>query len=322
VIRYRSGLNTDPPAVLELWNEVLNGRGTYPIRNTLHLERWLYSKPYFDNEDVVAAVDEETNVLIGLSLVGHGPGQELDRLDLSRGVVCAVLVKPAFRNRGIGRELLRRAEDVLKSRGSTQIQVGSMWPNCPYLYGLYGGSNSPGILSGEVDAVPFLTCSGYAPTKTMLVMHKRLDVPLTIADTRFGMLRRRYDPQALRLSTIPTWWHECMWGLLEPTEIRLTDKLTGLPAARAIVWELEGFSWRWGMPSVGILDLQVRDDLRRLGLGKMLLVQVLRMMQDQFFAVAELQVPADDPIALGLCRSLGFDEVDRGRIYERPPEIV
>lgn len=322
MIRYRSGLNTDPPAVLALWNEVLSGRGSYPIRNTMQLERWLYSKPYYDNDDFVIAVDDASNAIVGLVLFGHGPSEDLDRLDLGRGIVSTVLVSPAFRRRGIATELLRRAEEVLRSRGATNIQVGSMWPNCPYLYGLYGGSNSPGILSGDVDAVPFLTRQGFAPTKTMLVLHKKLDAPLTIADTRFGMLRRRYDPQSLRLATIPTWWHECMWGLLEPTEIRLTDKLTNLPAARAIVWELEGFSWRWGMPSVGILDLQVRSDLRRLGLGKLLLTQVLRLMQDQFFAVAELQVPADDPIALGLCRSLGFEEVDRGRIYERPPETT
>ena len=98
----------------------------------------------------------------------------------------------------------------------------------------------------------------------------------------------------------------------------MTDKLTGLPAARAVLWELEGFGWRWGFPSAGILDMQVRPDLRKQGLGKLLLTNVLRFLQDQFFAIAELQFPADDAAGIGLVSGLGFEQVDTGYVYRRP----
>jgi ribosomal protein S18 acetylase RimI-like enzyme len=88
-----------------------------------------------------------------------------------------------------------------------------------------------------------------------------------------------------------------------------------------VVWELEGFGWRWGHPAAGILDMQVRPDLRRNGLGKLLLSHALRFLQDQFFAVAELQFPAGDEAGLGLCRGLGFEQVDRGLVYRRPADL-
>jgi ribosomal protein S18 acetylase RimI-like enzyme len=95
------------------------------------------------------------------------------------------------------------------------------------------------------------------------------------------------------------------------------DRLTNLPAARAIAWELEGFSWRWGYPSAGIVDVQVRPDLRRQGLAKMLVTHILRFLQDQFFGIGELQVRADDEAGVGLCRSIGFEQVDTGRVYRK-----
>lgn len=110
-----------------------------------------------------------------------------------------------------------------------------------------------------------------------------------------------------------------MWGTLEPSELRVFDRMTGLPAARAIVWELEGFSWRWGCPSAGIYDVQVRPDLRRQGLAKLVLLDILHFLQEQFFGIAELQAPADDAAALGLAKSMGFEAVDTGRFWVPAP---
>ncbi|MFO0848535.1 MAG: GNAT family N-acetyltransferase [Gemmataceae bacterium] len=66
----------------------------------------------------------------------------------------------------------------------------------------------------------------------------------------------------------------------------------------------------------------MRPDLRQSGLGKLLLSHALRFLQDQFFAVAELQVVASNTAGLGLCRGLGFEEVDTGHVYRRPAEVA
>ena len=318
VIRYRASLNTDPPALADIWNASATGRGAYPIRTPAHFERWLFSKPYFRRDDITVAVDDD-NRPVGFALAGFAPNQELTALDLSSGVVCAVLVRPEFRRQGVGRELFRRADDTLRGRGATRVVFGSQWPACPYLFGLYGGSNVPGILMSEPDAAPFLDALGAKPLEQVLVFQKKLDTPLTLADARFAHLRRRYEVQTLRLAGIATWWHECVYGQLEPVELRLSDKLTGYPAARSVVWELEGFSWRWNQPAAGLLDLQVRDDLRRQGLGKLLAAQAMRFVQDQFFAVLEMQVPAAESALVALCQSLGCEQVDEGWTYHIGP---
>ncbi len=320
MIAYRAARNTDPPALVQLWNDAVAGRGAYPLRTPLSLERWVFSKPYYTNDDLVLAVNDETGKPVGFALSGFAPNAEFTGLNAAHGVVCLVAVHPEHRRRGIGRELLTRAEANLRARGATRVTVGATWPNSPYLFGLYGGSNSPGLLASDGDYAPFLAALGYAPAATTLVFQKKLDSPLTIADARFGMLRRRYEAQTLKVSNVAHWWQDCQWGVLEPVELRLFDKLTSMPAARALVWDLEGFAWRWNCPSAGILDVQVRSDLRKLGLGKLLVSHVLRFLQDQFFAAAELQVNAADEAAVGMCRSMGMDEIDRGHAYERPEE--
>ena len=144
---------------------------------------------------------------------------------------------------------------------------------------------------------------------------RRLDLPIHVADARFAGLRRRYEIQLIRPTVSGSWWEECIWGTLEPTEFRVVDKMTGQPAGRAVHWDLEGFSWKWNMPAAGLFDVEIRAHLRKQGLAKFLLASILKLLQDQFFAMAELQVWADDPAGMGICKSLGFEQVDIGYRY-------
>ncbi len=237
------------------------------------------------------------------------------RWTASRGVICAIAVRPEFRRQGIGSELLRRCEAYLREHGATSIQAGPTRPNKPFYLGVYGGSNAPGFLQSDPDIEPFLLEHGYQPDRRVLVFDRRLDVPLNIVDARFGLLKRKYEWQALPQARLGSWWRECVIGSLEPSEFRLDDKATGQTAARAMYWEMTDYGWRWGAPPAGILDVQVRNDLRRQGLGKFLLVQMLRHLQEQYFAVAEVQVPEEDETAARMFRLLGFVQVDIGVSY-------
>jgi ribosomal protein S18 acetylase RimI-like enzyme len=315
VITYRRFRNTDPPALADVWNESLTGRGSYPLPTPSQFERWVFSKPYFDHDGLILAVDDASNRVLGFALAGFGPTEDLSALDKTQGVVCVVVVRPGERRKGIGRELVRRAEAYLTAGGATTLRVGPAWPNCPFGFGLYGGTDAPGFLASDAGADPFVKALGYAPAEQTLVYQKRLDQPLTIADARFGVLRRRYDTQVHRAAEVPSWWHDCVWGTLEPVEFRLMDKLTNLPAAEVTVWELEGYGWRWGFPAAGVLDIHVREDLRRQGLAKMLMSSVLRFVQDQFFGIVEVHARADRPDAVALCKSVGLDQVDVGTAY-------
>src|SRR5262249_28882778 len=150
-----------------------------------------------------------------------------------------------------------------------------------------------------------------------LVFQRHLDQPVNVADGRFANLRRRFDVRILPRIALGTWWQECVLGLIEPVEFRLEEKVSGKPVARATAWEMEAFSCTWNQPAVGILDVQVREDLRRQGLGKFLLAQLLRYLQDQYFGICEVQTLDQNNVASGLFRSVGFEQVDVGHIYKK-----
>jgi len=71
------------------------------------------------------------------------------------------------------------------------------------------------------------------------------------------------------------------------------------------------------LPAVGIVDLEVIESKRRLGLGKFFLALVVRTLQDQYFETAEIQVDVDNTAAVNLCKGLGFEQVDLGRVYKK-----
>lgn len=313
-MRYRHFRNTDPPGLVALWNEALTGRGAVELRSAAPLEIAVLNKPFFDPAGLFVAEDDGR--LVGFAHGGFGPTEDLTALDRSVGVVCAVAVRPESRRRLIGTELVRRVEAYLTAGGATTLLAGPSRPNKPFYMGLYGGSNAGGFLDSDADAAPFFQSLGYAPERRVLVFDRRLETPLNIVDGRFGPLRKRYEPQALPQARLGSWWREAVIGPLEPHEFRLDDR-AGQMAARALYWEMTDYGWRWGAPAAGILDVQVRSDLRRQGLGKFLLAQLLRHLQEQYFAVAELQVPAEEEAAAKMFRTLGFVQVDAGVSYRK-----
>ncbi len=315
---YRPFRNSDPPALTDVWNEATAAsRGAFPLRSPALWDRWVLSKTYFDPAGLIVATDDtDGGKVVGFALNGFGPNDERTAQD-SGGVVCAVVVRPSHRRRGIGRELMRRSEEYLKGRGADVIVVGSQRPYNPYLFGLYGGANSPGVLASEPVADAFLKAMGYGPAEGHIVFQRSLETPVEGNDGRFVGLRRRYDIQMVRPTASTSWWEECQWGTLEPTEFRVVDRMTGTPAGRLVTWDLEGFSGKWQRPTVGLFDVEIRAHLRRQGLAKFLLASVLKQLQEQFYAAAELQVWADDPAGAGICRSLGFEQVDTGYRYRQ-----
>jgi ribosomal protein S18 acetylase RimI-like enzyme len=319
VVTYRSFRNNDPPALVEIWNEALGGRGSVRLRNSSPLERFVFAKPYFDPDGLIVA--EEGGVRVGFAHAAFGANDQESDLDRTSGVICLLAVRPSYRRRGIGSELLRRSEEYLRKAGAQSIFAGPMRPLNPFYLALYGGSEMPGFLESDQEAGPFLTRHGYRPWDNCLVFHRKLDQPINVADGRFPGIRRRYEVRALPQIPIGTWWQECVLGPLEPVEFRLEEIESGHPVARAAAWEMEGFSWRWNQPSVGVVDLAVREDLRRQGLAKFLLAQILRYLKDQYFGIVEIQTMERNEPAVKLYRGLGFEQVDIGHVYRREADV-
>jgi len=315
VIDYRHFRNDDPPGLAAVWNDALSGRGEVRLRHSSPLENYVFSKPYFDPAGLVVAVNDK--IPIGFAHAGFGPNDGQSAVSKDNGVICVIAVRPSFRRRGVGSELLTRCESYLSACGAKALFAGPMPPFHPFYLGLYGGSNLPGFLASDQDAEPFLRHRGYQVHGTTLVFHRSLGDPVNVADGRFPALRRRFELRMAPRSAANSWWQECVQGPVEVVDFLLVDKPNGAIAARAPVWEMDGFSWRWNQPAVGILSIEVREDLRRQGLAKLLFAQLLRYLQEQFFAVAEVQVNQADQAAINFCQGLGFQQVDIGRLYRK-----
>src|SRR5262249_14827545 len=157
----------------------------------------------------------------------------------------------------------------------------------------------------------------YRGLDTCLVFQRPLDQPIGVPDPRFANLRRRFDVRIVPKIPLGTWWQECVMGLVEPVEFRMEEHVSGRLAATAVAWAMEAFSATWNLPSVGVLEVQVREDIRRQGFGKFLLTSILRYLQEQYFGVCEIQVMEHNQAAVGLFKSVGFARVDAGRLYKK-----
>ena len=70
-------------------------------------------------------------------------------------------------------------------------------PLNPFYFGLYGGSDLPGFLLSDAAAAPFFEANDYRVAATTLVLQRRLDRPLAVADPRFAATRRKFDVKIL-----------------------------------------------------------------------------------------------------------------------------
>jgi ribosomal protein S18 acetylase RimI-like enzyme len=316
VVYYRHFRNDDPPGLAEVWNDAFTGRGGVRLRHSSPLENYVFAKSYFDRAGLIVAVEEGKHV--GFAHAGFGPDQTQIALCKANGVICMIGVRPSHRRRGIGSELLRHCESYLTAGGAHAMYAGPKAPFNPFYFGLYGGSDLPGFLESDTLADPFLRKHGYQPQNTTVVFQRSLVDPLQSADGRFPALRRQFEMRIVPKRGAGTWWQECVQGPVETVEFFLEDKTTTEVVARTAVWEMDGFSWRWNQPAVGIVEIEVRENLRRQGLAKFLLTQLLRYLQEQFFGLAEVQANEQNQPALNLFQSLGFQQVDAGRMYKKP----
>lgn len=310
MVQFRKFRNTDPPLLMEVWNESFLGRGAVHLQNVTLLERFVFAKPYFDPEGlIVAEVDERIIGFVhaGLSLNG----------EQGKGVISLIGVRPDFRRKRVGSDLMRHAETYLRKRGAQVLQAGARGSANPFYLGLYGGSDSPGLLRSDHAAQPFFVRQGYQLKEQVLVLQRDLSKALKLADPRFVGLRTRYEMHVRSPRRLESYAQECDVGQLEPLEFFLQDRQSGASAASTLVWEMEGFSWRWGRPAVGLVNFHVDAALRRQGLAKYLLFSLMRQMQEQYFEIAELQLDESSPAALAFLQNMGFQQVDTGQVFVR-----
>ena len=126
---FRRFRNTDPPSLADVWNESHTARGAYPLRTPALLERWLFSKLYFDHAGLIVAEEDATNLAQGYALAGFAPTEDQSALSFAEGVICSVAVRPGDRRKRVGRGLVEQCEAYLIEKGARTLRAGPIWPH-------------------------------------------------------------------------------------------------------------------------------------------------------------------------------------------------
>lgn len=113
-IEYSHPTRDDIPAIVELWNASFGP--DFPLTERL-LRQTVEGDPFYEAEGCFLARDGGQVVGWILSKSMKTAGPEMGRFE-KRGGIGAVCVHPAFQKRGIGSELLKRAENFLRENGS------------------------------------------------------------------------------------------------------------------------------------------------------------------------------------------------------------
>lgn len=312
---FRAFHNTDPPQLLKLWHSAGLGRGAAECLTNDAFEVLIFSQPYFDPEGLIVAVED--GAIVGFVLAGFGPNQELSALSFSEGVICAVIVHPEFRRRGIGRELVRRAEEYLLAKGATQITAGPSGLLSPYLVGLYGGTRPSGFLLSDPLAAPFFESLGFEAIGSTRIYQRDLLGQKPPIKFHLVNLRRKMQLEISDDYQAPNWWWLTRLGRLETLHFELVPKSGYDAMASATVVGLDLYIPKWEERVIGLTDVYVKETERGKGYGQSLLLEIGRRLQDELITKLELHVAETNAVAWHVAEAVGYYQVDTGIVYQR-----
>jgi len=315
LIRYRPFRNSDPPGLAEIWQSHPPLRGLAPYVSPSLLEQHVFSKPYFDREGLLVAVENDRP--IGFVHAGFGPLEDGSDLNRKTGVICLLMVTPRDDREAVARELLAHSEDYLVRGGAARLYGGGVTPLDPFYLGLYGGSELPGTLASDGFARELFLGAGYRQVGRRLVLHRELAGFRPLVSRQQMQIRRSHNVETIVDPPPADWWEACTRGQTDRTRFVLLPRRGDQTFGSVTFWNLEPLSTGWGVHASGLVQLEIDEQLRRQGLGAFLIGEALRQLAAEGVTLIETQTPQDNTAALCFFQKLGFKQVDEGLVLRK-----
>lgn len=315
MIGYRSFHNGDTPRLAEIWRTRSGLRGYVQPMTTTLLERYVLAKPYFDQAGLIVATENDWPV--AFAHAGFGPTDDESALSYELGATVLTIVAPHPQESLIAAELIAHCEAYLRGRGAKALYGGGVRPLNAFYLGLYGGSESPGILDSDPQQQAFFQSAGYREIDRTVILHRELAGFRSLVDRQQMQLRRTTRVECIVDPPAQSWWEACTVGEFPRTLYKLYLRDQPDLAATATLVDLEAFSHTWGVRTAGINDVWVSEPLRRQGMAVTLLGEILRQAAEQGVGLVEAQTMQHNTSSQATFHKLGFHQVDSGVVFRK-----
>jgi ribosomal protein S18 acetylase RimI-like enzyme len=324
VIRFRPFRNSDPPALVKLWNQTIPEQGAVRPLRVHELDDHAFGSAYFDRAGLI--VGERDDRIVGYVHSGFGPDQPIEATPPfafchALGTIAMLAVEPDPQATEIARGLILEAERYLRARGANVLYAGGQFPLNPFYWGLYGGSEGSGILASHPRFPEVLAMMGYEPVSTTVLMECDLANP-GYRDPRAVVIRRQTEIEVEEDALPDDWWENLALDGFHLTRFRLLSHSDRTELARAKTWDMNGFGRHDGRSRVGLIGLEVAAEHRRKGYGRFLVTEVLRSAGEHATSLIVVQTASTNQPALALYQSLGFEAIDQSTLYRLPARLL
>jgi GNAT superfamily N-acetyltransferase len=314
MIEYRCFRNDDPPRLADAWRAADLGPCALQPMTSAWLEAAVFSKPYFDREGLIVALEDGRTV--GFAHAGFGPDAEGVAIDYGTGTTMLVVVTPHQERAAIGASLLARTEDYLRQRGARTILGGASPDVGGFYLGLYGGSELPGILASSPGMQGVFRQAGYTEAERISVLRRSV-AGFRPPVNRLQMAIRRST--TLRVIDEPArrnWWEAATTTGIALRRYELWNDSQNLLGS-ASFWDMQPLSSAWGLTAWGLLRVDIEGTRRREGLANYMVAEALHDLSQEGVALVETQVAGSNEAALRLFGKLGFEPHDSGIVFHR-----
>ncbi len=310
VIEYRSFLNTDPPAIIDIWQKQRPMRCLSSVISRQLLDQMVLAKPYFDPTGLILAFDDGEPV--GFVHASFGPDQVRGGIDYSTGVISQLRLVEDHGGDSTAHELLDRAVSYLQTRGAVTCFAGSRFPFAPFYLGLYGGSRIPGVPEEDEPMSTAMQRFGFVPGEAILIMQRSLQGYRPPINRTQMAIRRQYQVAAIVDPLLPNWWECCTFGWSEIYGFRVLRRGDQQVVGGVMLWEIQPLSNVWGRLTMGLVDLEIAQEQRQQGLATFLIGETFRHLTQQGVASVEVQIRESDQGAMRVAQKMGFEIISRG----------
>ena len=256
---------------------------------------------------MILAEDPETGRIAGFVHAGFAPNADQSNLDHSKGVICGLIVHPNFRRQKIGTELVRKAEEYLKSRGAGTVVAGGGLEQNAFYAGIYGGLDPSGFCSTAAAWPQFFESCGYAAADEVLILRRDLVRSKDPVNAKLLRHRRHLNLVITDRPVDESWWWFARFGHLDSLRFELHEKGTENVVASGQIIGMDLFIPKWGVRSVGIREIFVPAAQRRHGYAQALLLEICRRLKGESVEIVEAHVvPTDQPV-VDLFKTANFD---------------